>query len=300
MNDTTVNGFITLFRGRGDCYGSWEGGCVKQPLTTPLFRTHLEHGPHIGVYPCVTVNGVARCVWGCSDIDYPEPEDAYSLHEALRQIGITSWLERTRKGWHVWVFATELVPAEDMRNMFLAAHQVVGVPPKEVNPKQTHLGNGVGNYVRLPYPGGIDERRVVDTGATGSPVPLPLDDFISRALAERATPDEIAEVAAYYTPPPPPKIDLRSTSGDVQMAASMLTPLGKVIYREGPLAGRDRSTTITHLAYECFKAGIAPSDALLVLEEADWRWGKFMKRGPRGEQEIEKLVQRVYGSIPSS
>lgn len=289
--------FVTLFRGRSDCYGSWEGGCIKHPLTHDLFRSHLsEHsGERIGVYPCVTYQGQAQCVWGCSDIDYPEPEDAYSLHGALRAVGMNPWLERTRKGWHVWVFATELTPAADMRDMFLAAHQVIEVPPKEVNPKQTHLLPGqVGNYVRLPYPGGIAERQIVDTSKDDL-VFYSAEDFTNRAYDLRVTPAAISEVANYYQPPPAPDIELREPSGNVQVAASQLTPLGKVIYREGPLEGRDRSTTITHLTHECHKAGLSPSDALLILQEADWRWGKYMQRGTRGEREIVKLVQRVYG-----
>lgn len=294
-------GFVTLFRGRADCYGAWEGGCIRRPLTVASFDRHLDGTEPIGVYPCITIDGQAMCVWGCSDIDYPDPTDAINLKAAFQQVGITAWLERTRKGWHVWVFATQLVPAEHMRNMFLAAHQVIDVPPKEVNPKQTTLHVGqVGNYVRLPYPGGLGERCVVDTDEKSMGYNIPLEDFVSRALETRATPEQIAEVASYYHEPPAPQLALREETGDVAVAASMLTPLGKVIYREGPIEGRDRSTTITHLAHECVKSGLSPTDALLVLEEADWRWGKYMQRGVRGEQEIHKLILRAYGHIPSS
>jgi hypothetical protein len=301
---TWEDDFFTLFRGRGDCYGSWEGGCIKQPLTRERYKYHLTNGPHIGVYPCVTINGIAQCVWSCSDIDYPDPADAQSLCAALQAFGLTPWLEQTRKGWHVWVFATGLTPASDMRDMFLLAHQIIEVPPKEVNPKQTTLTVGqVGNYVRLPYPAGFDatdRRAVADTGGPLD-VFLTPEDFVTQAIATRATPAEIAEVASYYTPPPAPVLDnMREASGDVMVAASMLTPLGKTIYRNGPAEWRDRSTAVTHLAHECFKAGLSPQDALLVLQEADSRWGKFMQRGAAGEAEILKLVQRAYGSIPST
>ena len=304
----TVDDFVTLFRGRGDCYGAWEGGCIRQPLTRPVFEQHLADGPHIGVYPGVVNKGDTLCVWGCSDIDYDGYDHALALHDTLAAVGIPSWCERTVKGWHVWVFATQLVPAVDMRNMFLAAHQVCEVPPKEVNPKQTDLSNGsVGNYVRLPYHGwnqwegaGVstltNPRRVVDT-AVGRHVFLTLEDFLRRALASRVTPDQIAEVASYYTPPQAPEFEALPELGDVGVAASMLTPLGKVIYRDGPIEGRDRSTTLTHLAHECHKAGLAPGDALKVLEAADWKWGKkYVLRRDGGVQELTKLVVRAYGS----
>lgn len=308
---TVVDDFVTLFRGRGDCYGAWEGGCIRQPLTRPVFEAHLNQGPHIGVYPGVVNNGETLVVWGCSDIDYDGWDHAKRLHDAFQAVGVASWCERTVKGWHVWVFAERLVPAIDMRNMFLAAHQVTQVPPKEVNPKQTDLSNGsVGNYVRLPYFGwsvwGADDlttgattpRRVVDTDE-GRHVFLPLEDFLQRALASRVSPEKVAEVASYYVEPPAPEFEAMPELGDVAVAASMLTPLGKVIYRDGPIEGRDRSTTLTHLAHECHKASLAPGDALKVLEAADWKWGKYLKRGLRGEAELVKLVQRAYGSIPS-
>lgn len=297
----TLNEYIRLFRGRGDCYGSWEGGCVKQPLTHDLFLQHLEGTQLIGVYP----NVGHEVVWGCSDFDYDDPTDAISLVVALFSVGLRPWLERTRRGWHVWLFADTLVPAIDMRNAFLAAHQVINVHPKEVNPKQTELAHGqVGNYVRLPYPGGLTERRMMTIVATDTGhkpgVPFSLEDFVETAVTTRATAEAIAEVASYYTPPPPPTIQVREQLGDVGTAAAMLTPLGKIIYRDGPLEGRDRSSAITHLAYECQRAALSPSDALLVLQEADWRWGKYMSRGASGERELVKLVERVYGHTPSS
>lgn len=306
---TVVDDFITLFRGRGDCYGAWEGGCIRQPLTRPVFEAHLGQGPHIGVYPGVVNNGETLVVWGCSDIDYDGWDHAKRLHDTLAAVGVTSWCERTVKGWHVWAFAERLIPAVDMRNMFLAAHQVAQVPPKEVNPKQTDLSNGsVGNYVRLPYhgwnewgaaelAGGVtNPRRVVDT-VEGRHVFLSLEDFLRRALDSRVTPEKVAEVASYYVEPPAPEFEAMPELGDVGVAASMLTPLGKVIYRDGPIEGRDRSTTLTHLAHECHKANLAPGDALKVLEAADWKWGKkYVTRRDGGFQELSKLVRRAYGS----
>jgi hypothetical protein len=44
-----IDDFITLFRGRGDCYGSDEGGCVRKPLERRTFVDHLEGSIGIGV-----------------------------------------------------------------------------------------------------------------------------------------------------------------------------------------------------------------------------------------------------------
>ena len=143
IDDKLLDNYIKLFRGRGDVYGTDSGGCAKLPLNRGTFERHLNGSERIGVYPIVPINGQASVVWGCSDFDLGLEQSlhqARQLHDALKAGGVTSWIECSRsKGYHVWVFATEPVSAEIMRNMLLAAHQVAEVPATEVNPKQTTL-----------------------------------------------------------------------------------------------------------------------------------------------------------------
>lgn len=298
VDQATVDGFVTLFRGRGDAYGAWEGRSVKEAITPQHYAEHLTVGPHIGVYPCVPVNGRTMCVWGCTDIDYDGPDDAWLLHDALSAVGVQSWVEKTRRGYHIWVFATQLVTARDMRRMYLAAHQVTGLNPKEVNPKQEELlPSQLGNYVRLPYPAeGREERYMVRPDGQ----PIPLQAFVQKALEARVTPDQVASLAGRYTPPQIAVQDLLPPSGDLREITRLLTPLGRAIFRSGPIEGRDRSTTMTHLAHECRKASLNPNDALRILEDADLRWGKYMVRGQTGQRELVKLLERAYGPTPSS
>lgn len=298
VSEQLVDDFVTLFRGRGDCYGSWEGGCVREPLTRQHFREHLEDGPHIGVYPAVPHLGRTMCVWGCTDIDYDGPEDAWLLHDAFEAANIPSWVERTRRGYHVWVFATELVPAQDMRRMFLAAHVVTELNPKEVNPKQEQLASGqVGNYVRLPYPKVGSGQRVM-VARQGEEIPL--EWFLYDAMAKRVKPDDIARIASMYKPPKIEAINYGEPNPDLWSAVRQLSVAGRAMFRDGPLEGRDRSSTLTRLVYECFRANLNPADAKRILEDADLRWGKYLVRGPSGEAELEKLLVRVYGHTPST
>lgn len=290
--------FVKLFRGRGDCYGSWEGGCVREKLTEETFRNHLSDGPHIGVYPVVPFEGKTLCVWGCTDIDYDGPDDAWLIHDALMAVNVPSWVEKTRRGFHVWVFCEELVEAKHMRRMFLAAHKVAELNPKEVNPKQETLAEGqVGNYVRLPYPMGYDatERVIVNRDLSK----VGFSDFLERADATKVSKDVVMQLSEYYTPPTVVYAITEPTL-DMMEAAKRLTPLGRTIFRDGPIVGRDRSTTLTHLAHECRKAGLAPEDALIILEDADTRWGKYLMRGEAGRRELIKLLERAYGHTQSS
>jgi hypothetical protein len=200
----------------------------------------------------------------------------------------------------VWVFATELVSARLMRNMFLAAHQVTGIPPKEVNPKQAELAPGqLGNYVRLPYMGEhfklvFPERRMVDNSCEI----IPLEEFLRDAIAQRTTPETVEKLADYYIEPVVRHVSIGESTATALEAARGLTPLGKVLFRDGPIEGRDRSTTLTHLAHEAFKGAVTPADALVILKDADLRWGKYLARNQ--EQELVKLVERAYGSTHSS
>lgn len=291
-----VGGFTTLFRGRADVYGHEEGRCVKEPLTQELFGQHLGGVQAIGVYPMVPINDVQHVVWGCSDIDIEDLGGARKIQSALKYVGVESFIERSRsKGYHVWVFAEQVVPASDMRRMLLCAHQVADYPAREVNPKQETLTQGqYGNYVRLPYFNAEDmtdsHRRILDDGNQ----PMPLNDFVASAMALRTPIKLIADLAKLWQEPvtTPAVIDL-SQSVSVKEALMQLSPLGKVIWRDGPLPTKDRSTTLARLGHECVRSCMSPSETKIVLVDADKRWGKYHLR-PNGEIEIDKLVVRVF------
>jgi hypothetical protein len=296
MDAGTLGLYVSLFRGRGDVYGHEEGRCVKEPLTRDIFAGHLD-GTHlpIGVYPIVPMRDGYYVVWGCCDIDVEDLSQAVRLRDALRAVDITAWIERSRsKGYHVWVFSAGLTPASDMRRMLLLAHQVAEVPAREVNPKQETLsGNNYGNYVRLPYPdytASTDKRRVLDDDFQ----PIPLEQFVGMAYATRVQPDHIAELAKLWVPPAP-AVAVRNldTCESVDVALVKLSPLGKVIWRDGPLEGRDRSSTLMRLAYESVNSGLNPSEVKVLITDADLRWGKYHLRA-NGEMEIDKIVQRVF------
>lgn len=298
-----IDEFVMLFRGRGDCYGSWDGGCVRNPLRHEQFAKHLAEGPYIGVYPAFNMDGNTVCIWGCTDIDKTDdPKAAHLIRDAFKAVGVTAWIERSAHGFHVWVFANELVSAQSMRRMFLAAHQVVGVPPTEVNPKQEKLlGQQVGNYVRLPYPGvlskGIWQRYMVDT--LGQSVDV--ERFVAEALAARTSKADIERLAAKYRPPQRTvQIGGSLPSLGAAEAARALDAFGYVIFRDGPQGHRDRSTALMMLAHRALDNGLSPESAFELLKDADARWGKFSSRGDSGMIELEKLVFQVYGLTPST
>jgi hypothetical protein len=215
--------------------------------------------------------------------------------------GIVSYVERSRsKGYHVWVFAEDRVPAEDMRRALLVVHQVADYPAREVNPKQSDVSaHKVGNYVRLPYLGGLvgtPERRVI---LDDNDQPVPLQDFVADAMSNRVSVETIQRIASFYKEPDKPKAqynfdDLQDE--ELEDALRVTSPLARVIWKQGPLEGQDRSTALMRLAHVCFRSGITPSMASAIIRDADRRWGKYHMRGEAGERELVKIIQRAYSN----
>jgi hypothetical protein len=180
--------------------------------------------------------------------------------------------------------------------MFLACHQVVDYPAREVNPKQESLNNSMqyGNYVRLPYPNhddlSVPNRRVIRRDET----PVSLEDFLNSAEQNLVDPATVQRLAGYYKPPVTKTINTDYVPCEsLPEALNHLSPLGRVIWRDGPIMGNDRSRTLSKLGHECVRSGLNPSETKVVLTDADLRWGKYHLR-TNGEIEIDKLVIRVY------
>jgi hypothetical protein len=283
--------FIDLFSGRTDAHGTWEGGCAKVAVNQASFMGHLIGDEGIGIYP-VTPDNYTR--WGCSDIDVPDLDAVRNLQTALAIKEVRTWVERSRRGYHLWLFATEPVPAAIMRRCLLAAHQVCDYPAKEVNPKQETVTNGYGNYVRLPYFGGWDkqptERIVLDDDET----PLDLATFVDKAHKQRVTPDKIQAVAQLWKPPVNAPAFVRTgkpmSLGELKYLISGYT---YTILNDGPLEGSDRSSTLVRLASRLRADGLMPAETLSVLIEADKKWGKYHSR-ENGEMYLEQIVMKVY------
>ena len=281
--------FAELFQGRTDAVGLWSGGCERKPVSIQDFTNHLNGSKPIGIYP-LTQDSTVR--WGCSDIDVPDLEAARNLQKAFLVKGIHSFIEKTPKGFHIWVFASEWVAGTTMRRAFLTAHQVIGLPAKEVNPKQ-EIANDLGNYVRLPYPGG----RVTSAERYFLTIfnnPFPIDQFIPTALMSRVTTKDLQPLANLWVPPTPPKYANISLLGDVQAIANKMGGYTTKLWREGPLDGGDRSNVLCRLAYRLHDEGLNANEAFTVVKDADKRWGKFHSRED-GDEQLLKIVRMAYG-----
>jgi hypothetical protein len=294
----TDESFVRLFRGRGDAYGSWAGGCIRKPLTPEHFRRHLySHEPRdwIGVY---NVLQATRCSWGCIDIDVPAEGLARNLRAALRQEDIPAWIERTTRGFHVWVFpADRLVDAATMRQALHGACVMVEYTPREVFPKQVEVtGSALGNYVRLPL-----------NGSRANPAPRDVRRFVHEGVTlhdmdmERAHTRDLERLAE--TVPLPQAVDVPV---DIEMGLEVQWEVERIggavlnVWRDGPKYGHDRSSTLAQLAHLCREADLPVAMAYAIVRSGDERWGKFHLRGESATHYILKIVSQAYGAAASA
>ena len=287
-----VDLFVSLFRGRGDAYGSWTGGCVRQPLTRAHFQWHLHsdrESDWIGVYNVIG----SACSWGCVDIDTKDLELARNIRTALAVRDVPSWIEQTTRGYHVWVFPEPgLVDASVMKRALTAACRAVQYQPKEVFPKQTSAtGTKLGNYVRLPMNGFYSRnhplaRRFLFTG----------QESLYMMNEYRASVAVLEQLAQLLPPPQVGDITVDLQAGlEVEDVVSRLGGLAYRIWHDGPLPGSDRSTTLVHLAKLAAEGGLTPDETMAIVRSADDRWGKdFISRGEAGVDILTKIVSAAH------
>lgn len=288
--DDVVELFAALFAGRTDAYGTWEGGCERSPVTYSHYLKHLWGQEYIGIYPLTDDDMV---VWGCADIDIPDLDQARNIQMAFAVKGIDSWVERTVKGYHVWVFADGKVPAATMRRALLVAHAVAHAPAKEINPKQEQA-RGFGNYVRLPYPGALMEPSTVRYMLNNDDSPVPVEQFVREAHESRTKLTQLQPLADMWKPRRAAEFIATGETLTFEVVKSMLNPYTLRIYMEGPLDGADRSTTLVRFAYKLRADGHTPEMAYAILRSADARWGKFWARDD-GQEHLTKIISDVYG-----
>ena len=114
---------------------------------------------------------------------------------------VPAYLEKSRRGGHLWLFLAEAVAGREARAFglgLLAAHQVEEV---ELFPKQDRLADGPGSLIRMPF--GVHwmtGRRYGFYTADGLPLALAIREQIYALGAHETVPEAAFEV--YIVPGP--------------------------------------------------------------------------------------------------
>ncbi len=147
ITDSLLNEYSRLFVSRRDDYAIQQMNGrylrVGSPLTKTALHNHLDGVESLGTY---VMDERGRCRFAVFDADaHNGLEVLLDVQGQLADDGVPSYLERSRRGGHLWVLLSTPVLASHVRS-FLLPYCPVGV---EFYPKQDE-GNGYGSLIRLP------------------------------------------------------------------------------------------------------------------------------------------------------
>ena len=144
-----VTGFMELFRGRTDVYGSVEGKSIKAPVTRQLYADHLAGKKSIGIYPLLDDG---KCHFAAIDLDEKDFSKILSLRNSLNDLGVKAYICQSKsKGFHLYLFADEKGwVAKNVREMLTRLLNKLNICA-EIFPKQDKLDEVIkyGNYINL-------------------------------------------------------------------------------------------------------------------------------------------------------
>ena len=147
-----AHAFAQTFIARHDLYAVQRSDgrytCLRKPLEVETVAAHLRDEITLGAY-ALDARSWAR--WVCLDADDAMQWDQLrELAGSLIRQEISSYLEQSRRGGHLWLFFEKPLPGEDARQFGQQLLQISSITDVELFPKQDTLTTGPGSLVRLP------------------------------------------------------------------------------------------------------------------------------------------------------
>ncbi|GAF81305.1 unnamed protein product [marine sediment metagenome] len=123
--------------------------CVHEQLNVGHLLAHLRGEITLGTY---LLDQGSRARFLVLDADDEQGWQRLGhLVGVLADEHVPAYLERSRRGGHLWLFLARAVAGREARALglgLLAAHQVEGV---ELFPKQDQIADGPGSLIRMPF-----------------------------------------------------------------------------------------------------------------------------------------------------
>jgi len=176
---------------------------IHEPLTRELLLAHLRGEATLGTY-LLDEYSLGHFLVLDADSE-PNWRRLRAIQEALGEAGVKGYLERSRRGGHLWLFTDEPLPGSDLRRFgqgvlaSFAAHM-------EIYPKQDALQTGPGSLIRLPF--GIhrlSQRRYGFVTSDGDPLALRWSEQLQQFQQPQTVPkrlvDQFMAHAPFVTPP---------------------------------------------------------------------------------------------------
>ena len=124
--------------------------CVHEPLNVGHLLDHLRGEITLGAY-LLDQGSQARFLVLDADDARSWEQLGHLVARALTREDVPAYLERSRRGGHLWLFLAEGIAGREVRAFghgLLAAHEIEGV---ELYPKQDQLADGPGSLIRMPF-----------------------------------------------------------------------------------------------------------------------------------------------------
>jgi hypothetical protein len=122
---------------------------VKKPLKSRQLTAHLLGKLTLGTYLLDPNSNGCYLVYDADD--EPDWRRLQALSRFMADEGETGYLERSRRGGHLWLFFEEPMPARDIRFFGLGLLGYFNIEDMELFPKQEALSSGPGSLIRLPF-----------------------------------------------------------------------------------------------------------------------------------------------------
>jgi hypothetical protein len=122
---------------------------IHKPLREKHLTAHLRGDITLATY---ALDPESRSRFLVLDADNePDWRRLKAVAGAISEMGTEGYLERSRRGGHLWYFLDESKEGEDLRTFASGMFGYFGIDGFEVFPKQDRLKSGPGSSIRLPF-----------------------------------------------------------------------------------------------------------------------------------------------------
>lgn len=123
---------------------------VHERLSPQHLLSHIKSELTLGTY---LLNAKGQGRFAVLDADTPGCwQLLQNIAPLLFHEGVSSYLEASRRGGHLWFFFASSLPAVEIRQFAKGLMSAYHIPPEvELYPKQAELVTGPGSLIRLPF-----------------------------------------------------------------------------------------------------------------------------------------------------
>jgi hypothetical protein len=206
-HDATVvaSYYVAVCAARQDAYAAWTGehwSAVREPLTAEVVISAFERKKPVSGYMIDADNSTHIAAL---DIDLDNGwEIGQQVGQSMWNDGVPAYLERSRRGAHLWLFLDRVMPAIVVRRALRSYLDQFGLaenPKVELRPGSDRVSSdGLGHALRMPSMPhqSTGQRGFMCDPRTGESLGTKLADFL--LVFEDAPADRIVAAAERYHP----------------------------------------------------------------------------------------------------